>query len=266
MRHPGQLVLALPDPLKPTRGKSLIFVMATGDGVCMEDGQLHPHSHGEKPSTTESDLVQALTLRAWEIGAFDNTPGWQPFSPDPTIADPWDHFAAKVLVVPRSKRWQEATSTALLGGWCEPLLRTGHLPCTALGALKAEARTVHRQLVPVWRRRTRHGRVLSLDADLGGLSLYDLVAADVDYLAHTAGGVFEDERLNAVLRALTEEERRVVFAYAEDEGTTWTEAAAAAGAPDPQAFGERVRRKARRQADEQRRRAAQRPTGSMPPR
>ncbi|MGW2773578.1 hypothetical protein ACWC4C_13850 [Streptomyces olivaceoviridis] len=52
--------------------------------------------------------------------------------------------------------------------------------------------------------RTWHGRVLSLDAALGdGLSLHDLVVADAGYLAHTAGGVFEEERLNTVLLALT---------------------------------------------------------------
>ncbi|MGW7529084.1 hypothetical protein [Streptomyces sp. NPDC054783] len=79
-----------------------------------------------------------------------------------------------------------------------------------------------------------HGRVLSLDANLGdGLSLYDLVATDVDLLAHTAGGVLEDERLNRVLHGLTENERHTVFAYAEGEGTTWTEAAVYAGATDP---------------------------------
>ncbi|GAA5032442.1 hypothetical protein GCM10023335_74920 [Streptomyces siamensis] len=88
--------------------------------------------------------------------------------------------------------------------------------------MRAKARTLHRQLVPVWRRRTRHGRVLSLDAQLGEeLSLYDLIAADVDLLAHTTGGVFEDEGLNTVLRGLNPAEREVVFAYAEgDRGAT----------------------------------------------
>ncbi|WP_331732049.1 hypothetical protein [Streptomyces sp. NBC_00989] len=173
-----------------------------------------------------------------------------------------DLVAARVLVLPCSDRWREAVETALLGSWSDPLWKTGHLPTTALGALKAEARTLHRQLVPVWRHGTRAGRVLSLDADLGGLSLYDLVAADVDLLAHTAGGVFEDERLNRVLRHLTGAEQQVVFAYASREGTTWTEAAAHTGAAGPEAFGERVRRKVNRLAAEQRRRAAQRRPGS----
>ncbi|MFF4590426.1 hypothetical protein [Streptomyces sp. NPDC001388] len=50
--------------------------------------------------------------------------------------------------------------------------------------------------------------MLSLDSDLGGgLSLHDLVATDIDYLIHTAGGVFVDERLNAMLHALDPAER-----------------------------------------------------------
>ncbi|MEU9489450.1 hypothetical protein AB0D83_38455 [Streptomyces decoyicus] len=167
-------------------------------------------------------------------------------------------LTANTLLLPRSDRWQEAVSTALLGSWSEPLWTEGHLPPTAIGALKAEARRQHRQLVPLWRRRTRHGRVLSLDATLGdGLSLYDLVAADLDLLPRVAGGVFEDERLNAVLRCLAPTERQVVLAYAEGEGTTWSEAATVAGATDPKALGDHVRRKAQRLAAEQRRRLTQ---------
>ncbi|MEU2554689.1 hypothetical protein ABZ589_23940 [Streptomyces sp. NPDC013313] len=81
------------------------------------------------------------------------------------------------------------------------------------------------------------------------------VAADVDLLMHAAGGVRQDERLDAVLRGLNDDERRVVFAYAESAGITWAEAAAASGATDPTAFGERVRRKVKRLADEQARRS-----------
>ncbi|MFE7070440.1 hypothetical protein ACFU96_10170 [Streptomyces sp. NPDC057620] len=170
-----------------------------------------------------------------------------------------DRVTARVLVLPRSERWREAVTTALLGPWCDPLWQTGALPTTALGALKAEARTIHRQLVPVWRRRTRHGRVLSLDAALGdGMSLHDLVAAEVDVLEQVAATDFTDERIQAMLHRLDAAERQVVLAYAYGEGTTWTEAAAVAGATDPEAFGERVRRKTRRLAAEQARRVAQR--------
>ncbi|MCF3132432.1 hypothetical protein [Streptomyces olivochromogenes] len=211
------------------------------------------------------ELIRAVQFRGWVSGTW-NTSFDQQITPR-ARAQALDHFlAAKVLVVPRSERWREAVSTALLGGWCEPLWQTGRLPNSALDALKAEARMLHRQLVPLWKRGTRHGRVLSLDAALGdGLSLYDLVAADIDHLRHAADGVFTDERLKAVLRGLTPDERRVVVAYAAGEGTTWTEAATVAGATAPEAFGERVRRKAKRLADEQRRRAAQRRSGSTPP-
>ncbi|MGW2287014.1 hypothetical protein [Streptomyces phaeochromogenes] len=203
-----------------------------------------------------SDLETALNLRNAVHGQKSVAMGRSltPFERDSGI----DHLAAQVLVLPSGNQWREAVSTALLGPWCDSLWEGKQLPFTALGALKAEARTLHQQLVPLWRRRTRHGRLLSLDAPLGsGLSLYDLVVADVDFLAHTAGGVFEDERLNRVLRGLNPAERAVVFAYVEGEGATWTEAAAHTGHPDPAAFGERVRRKAKRLAGEQHRRAAQ---------
>ncbi|WP_143675919.1 MULTISPECIES: hypothetical protein [Streptomyces] len=205
-------------------------------------------------------------------------PGYQPDGPEPTrtsttlmlcvlsqsqlmrVMQPEE--LSRALVLPRSERWDEAMDTALLGNWSDPLWETGRLPSTALGTLKAEARTVYRQLVPLWRRGTRHGRMLSLDAELSsGLTLYDLVAADVDLLHREPGGVFDDERLNAVLRHLDEAERRVVFALAEGAGTTWAEAAAVTGAAAPVDFGEQVRRKAKRLAAEQQRRAAQRWTG-----
>ncbi|MEU0950164.1 hypothetical protein ABZ379_47115 [Streptomyces canus] len=105
--------------------------------------------------------------------------------------------------------------------------------------------------MPLWRRRTRHGRVLSLDADLDdGLSLHDLVAADTDLLTHTTGGVCEDSRLNFVVRQLNPPEQQVVSALAPQEGATWAEVPATTGADHPEALGERVRRKTKRLAAE----------------
>ncbi|MFE4999282.1 hypothetical protein ACFRH4_50205 [Streptomyces mirabilis] len=245
-------------------GDAAAFVAVTEIGIRLERREEHrrrrasEHRFARVPEN-QPDLVRAIAVRGAVSG------GWPaPLGLSLTAAEgdaAVDRIAAEVLVVPRSERWREAVSTALVGPWCDPLWQTGHLPTTALGALRAEARALHRQLVPVWRRWTRHGRVLSLDADLGGLSLHDLVAADLDLLARTAGGVFEDQRLGAVLRGLTPAERTVVFAYAEGEGTTWTEAAAHVGAGAPEAFGERVRRKVKRLAAEQHRRLAQRSTG-----
>ncbi|MCW8382421.1 hypothetical protein [Streptomyces justiciae] len=216
------------------------------------DGLRTPEARPDLPAIAfaQPGLLSACNVRSTVSGGRMHHPA--------VATDRLESLAAGSLVLPRSERWNQALSTALLGDWCAPLLTDGFLPATALGALRAEARTVHRHLVPIWRRRTRHGRVLSLDADLGdGLSLYDLVAADVDLLAHTMGGVFEDARLNRLLGALDPAERAVVFAYADGEGATWTEAAAVAGADDAKTFGERVRRKTKRIAAEQARRTVQ---------
>ncbi|MFB8247289.1 hypothetical protein ACFC5X_19880 [Streptomyces sp. NPDC055952] len=230
------------------------FVTPTEDGV----RATHPTQPLGDTAFASSDLVQALRLRGRATGVIEYITGKASLSLE-NYPDEVDSFTARSLGLPCSKRWREAVTTALLGDWSNPLLQYERLHHTAVGTLKAEARAVHRQLVPVWRRRTRHGRVLSLDAELGDVtSLYDLVAADVDLLARATDGVFEDARLNAVLRGLNKTERRVVFAYAEGEGTTWAEAAAAAGSTNPEAFGERVRRKAKRLAAEQRRRVEQR--------
>lgn len=218
-------------------------VEAVDDGVRLVDGdQLWDMAkrHKAQPSTSD-DLLCAIAARHSRMP---------------------NHTVLGRLVLPTGRRWQEAFGTALLGPWAAALARDGFLSCTALSVLRAETRTLHRQLTPIWRRRTRHGRVLSLDAPLGDcLSLYNLVAAHVDQLAHTLDGVFEDERLNRVLRCLDPTERAVVYAYAEGEGTTWAESAAVIGVPDPAAFGERVRRKAKRLAAEQVRRAAFRHPG-----
>ncbi|MFD5483024.1 hypothetical protein [Streptomyces hawaiiensis] len=230
------------------------FVTPTEDGVHVA----YPDQLLGDTACASSDLVQALRLRGRATGVAEYFTGNASVSLE-NCPDEVDSFTARSLVLPCSKRWREAVTTALLGNWSDPLFNDGRLSHTAVGALKAEARAVHRQLVPVWRRGTRRGSVLSLDAGLGdGLSLYDLVAADADLLAHATGCVFEDARLNAVLRGLNEIERRVVFAYAEGEGTTWAEAAATVGSTDPHALGERVRRKAKRLAAEQRRRVEQR--------
>ncbi|MEU9662882.1 hypothetical protein [Streptomyces chartreusis] len=208
---------------------------------------------GKRPKpSAPPPLVEALQVRGHA------QLGWQ---------EEIDSFNRSTLLFRRSERWSEAISTALLGPWADPLLSDGFLPARAFSALKSEAQTIHRQLVPLWQRGTRHGRVLSLDASLGlGLSLYDLVRADVDLLDRTDIGVFDDERLNQLLRRLKPTEREIVLTYAETHGLTWTEAATdIVGPADAEAFGERVRRKVKREADEQHRRAAQRrlpPNGS----
>lgn len=119
-------------------------------------------------------------------------------------------------------------------------------------------------LVPLWRRRVRRSRLLLLDAPLGdGLCLYDLVADRANLSDACLGTAIHDDRLVRIMQHLTPEERLVVIALATGDGTTWTEATAHAGASEPAAFGERVRRKTRRLAVRaEERRAAARATSA----
>ncbi|MEU9662885.1 hypothetical protein [Streptomyces chartreusis] len=219
-------------------------VLTTNDGLSLRwRDESAPTRSRPKAERTAHDLWTLLSARS------DLLQG-SPLDVTPTVAE--------VLVQPRGERWSEAQQTALLGSWSDALWDSGRLPGATVGDFKAEVRALYRELLPLWRRGTRRGRVLSLDADLGGVCLYDLIAADVDCLAHTTGGVFDDERLNTVQRGLAPAERQTVYAYATADGATWTEAATEAGSSDPDAFGERVRRKVKRLAAEQQRRTAQR--------
>ncbi|MFD9465438.1 hypothetical protein [Streptomyces sp. NPDC060027] len=98
-----------------------------------------------------AELMHACTVRSVVSGSM-------PVRRSEIATDWVEPLAAHSLVLPRSDRWNQALTTALLGDWCAPLLTDGFLPATALSPLKAEARTLHRQLVPIWRRRTQHGR------------------------------------------------------------------------------------------------------------
>ncbi|WP_051740549.1 hypothetical protein [Streptomyces xylophagus] len=170
---------------------------------------------------------------------------------------PWwvESVVSNVLALPQEPLWREAVYTALLGDWPDPLTDRRELTLQAVSVLRAEARTVHRQLVPIWRRRTRHGRVLSLDADLGdGYCLFDLLAAQAGPQLDLIHSARDQQRIGALLRALTPLERHVVLARAAGEATTWTEAAMVCQLEDPQAFGDRVRRKVLRLIREQERR------------
>ncbi|MGY4741424.1 hypothetical protein [Streptomyces sp. ATMOS53] len=162
-----------------------------------------------------------------------------------------ESFATDVLGLARSARWQEAVSTALLGDWIEPLFAGQRLDDAAVARLRADARATHRHLVPLWRRRTRHGRVLLLDTPLAdGLTLHDLASGIIDTEAPPLEYDPEDARLAALIRALRPAERVAALAWADPNVRSWAEAAQQAGVDDPVAFGERVRRKCRRLAVE----------------
>ncbi|MFD8609612.1 hypothetical protein [Streptomyces sp. NPDC059631] len=139
--------------------------------------------------------------------------------------------------------WNEPVSTALLGNWADALSDQGRLTPDALSKLKSEARVIHRQLTPVWRRKVNQGRLLLLDTPLGdGLTLYDLVPGQAAADTGIEAG-FEDPRLTEILEALSPAERAVTLALADHGVATWAEAAMAAGAAEPEHRGNQVRRK-----------------------
>ena len=67
---------------------------------------------------------------------------------------------------------------------------------------------------------------------------------------------WEEQRLSRVLGRLKPDELRVTNVYAQRSELTWAEAARIAGAADPAAVGERIRRKLKRLGAEDKRRAA----------
>jgi hypothetical protein len=167
--------------------------------------------------------------------------------------------------------WTEAVSTALLSDWDAPLRERGELGWDAWQELRREARIAHRQQQPLWRRRTgglsRGGRrvekrVVLLETQCGpNLTLRDVLAEDTcpeDQLLDRIPG---DLRLARILAALGPDERNVTLALGLPGVVTWAEAAEYAGADDPRAFGERVRRKVRGLAAEQARRDRRRLPG-----
>lgn len=166
---------------------------------------------------------------------------------------------ATAVVGRRGARWEEAVSTALLGDWATPFYEGGCLSITAVDGLKRDAESIHRQLLPLWRRRNYDSRVLLLDTPVGdGLCLYDLLALSPGTSPATDR---EDARLTRVLHALRPPERRVVLAWAHPQVETWADAAWLAGSADAQTVGERVRRRVRRLAREERRRHLNNPRG-----
>ncbi|WP_228989371.1 hypothetical protein [Streptomyces sp. DH8] len=130
--------------------------------------------------------------------------------------------------------------------------------------LKAEARSVHRQLAPLWTRKVHGQRLRSLDFDLGSdWTLHDLVASGPDPYEAFFGALPDDPRLASVLSRLNRAERAVALSWSHLTVTSWAEAAADAIAAAPEQFvqfaritpvslGERVRRKLKRLGDAER--------------
>lgn len=161
--------------------------------------------------------------------------------------EPVASLASLVLGLHRSERWNEAVSTALMGSWTEPLLSDTGNSRSAMDRLQTEARIIHKQLTPLWRREAGGSRLLLLDTPMGkDTTLYDLVASGLSWEDASPDDRPDDTRLGALLRALQPEERVVMLARACPGVASWKDAALLAGAADPVAMGKRVCRKVNR--------------------
>jgi hypothetical protein len=165
--------------------------------------------------------------------------GWKP-----AVAE----LASMWLDIPSpDAEWLEAVSTALLGSWVD--LLDEHLidDAGALGLkqLKRESSVVHRQLQPLWRRKTANGRLLSLDHPVRGDGT--LVALLADRAAPTEPSALwepDSDSAACVFSQLSPGEQQVARAWAQSGRASWAEAADLVGVSAADADG--VRRKLRR--------------------
>jgi hypothetical protein len=153
--------------------------------------------------------------------------------------------------------WCTSVTEALLSDWVAPLRKYQSVPPSMLETLRNKVWRIHADLQPIWERRTGGSRVLLLDTPLGtNFTLYDLLAESPSAADMDNGEEPNDVRLRVLLRALSRFDRAVVLAWIHPGVATWADAALQAEAPDPEADGERVRRRVRRLVAEQRRRSA----------
>lgn len=196
----------------------------------------------------------------WRVGGVRNHLLW-PRNPD---YEPRDDLATETLLLPTGPCWRDAMTTALLHwgvGDAHEVTIDGPVVLNVqggLGWLRDRTRKAHRELTPLWRRKTGHQRVVLLDTPLGdeGFTLYDLVVGSPTAEDLALGALPDDPRIAVVLNSgsLNALDRRVALAWAYWQPNSWAEAAALAGAPDPAAYGNRVRRKLKRLGAEHTRR------------
>ena len=155
--------------------------------------------------------------------------------PDPQLDD-----LTRSLLGRKPEHWRARTAGGLLDSAWDDMPRSDEEVARLLGGAVTRASTDGK---PEWKREIRHRFITPLDP----LDLHDDVAPSSlapDHVGDPLLGGFED-RVESVLRQLDADQRAVALAYAEGEGTTWTQAALHAGVPAGQAarVGERVRRR-----------------------
>ncbi|MBA4866189.1 hypothetical protein H1V43_33675 [Streptomyces sp. PSKA54] len=161
--------------------------------------------------------------------------GWKP-----TV----DEFARTWLGIRRADEdWLEAVCTALLGDWVDLLDEVAE---RGLNHLKKESSTIHRQLQPLFQRKTHGARLLSLDHTTpAGGTLLDLLTDRAAPNQKLPLWEPEDDRVAAVFARLPRHEQDLARTWANAApGSTWTEFAGLAGvsAADADNFRRKLRR------------------------
>ncbi|MFF9483211.1 hypothetical protein [Streptomyces sp. NPDC014733] len=135
---------------------------------------------------------------------------------------------------------------ALLGDWVEALGQRLSGDAEIMELLHWHTEREHRCLQPLWERKSGGRTVRLLEAPVSSeVSVRDVVSDDRRPENGLLHGEVDEGRVLAVLAELTPTERAVAMAYGAQR-VTWAQAAALSGADDPDAFGNRVRRKLRR--------------------
>jgi hypothetical protein len=169
-------------------------------------------------------------------------------------------FIERWLSMRVTHRRVEAVSAALLEeGWDAGIPED---PDCLLTDLRTRTRRQARVLKPIWETQLNHQAIGTLDDTVTRRNGTLLTVADLVADPHTTEGLAlatecEEQRLRLALSRLKPDELQVTNFYARRSELTWAEAAQLAGAADPAAMGERVRRKLKRIGAEQQRRLAQ---------
>lgn len=169
-------------------------------------------------------------------------------------------FIEEWLVMRATPERIEAVSAALLEeGWDAGIPED---PTRLLTDLRSRTVRQARVLKPIWETRLNHRTIGTLDRTVTTSDGTTLTAADLVPDPRTTeelalGAECEEQPLRLVLGRLKPFELQVTNAYARGGELTWAEAARLAGAADPAAAGERVRRKLKRLGAEHSRRLVQ---------
>jgi hypothetical protein len=143
----------------------------------------------------------------------------------------------------------EAVSAALLEeGWDVGIPDD---PAYLITDLRKRTARQARVLRPIWETQLNHQTIGMLDEPVRTnngmlLTIADLVPGARPIEDLVLASEWEEQRLRRVLDRLKPDELRVTNIYAQRSELTWAEAARIAGAADPAAVGERIRRKLKR--------------------